>query len=174
APSLFAAASLTRLTPLVGREEELGLLRRRWAQVQEGHGQVVLLGGEAGIGKSRLVRELYASVGPDQATPLVFRCAPSSQQSALYPVIEHLQQLVRESGEETPEAQCARLEQALRRAGGPLPEALPLLAVLLSLPHPEDYPPLQLTPARQKQKTQEALIAWLIAEAAQQPVLMVW
>jgi predicted ATPase len=174
AQSPFAAASLTRLTPLVGREEELGLLRRRWAQIQEGHGQVVLLGGEAGIGKSRLVREPYEAVGPDQATPLVFRCAPSYQQSALYPVIGHLQQLVRESGEETPEAQCARLEQALRCAGLPVSEVLPLLAALLSLPHPSGYPPMQLSPERQKQKTQEALIALLVAEAVQQPVLMVW
>jgi class 3 adenylate cyclase/DNA-binding winged helix-turn-helix (wHTH) protein len=174
APSAFAAASRTRLTPLVGREEELGLLRRRWAQVQEGHGQVVLLGGDAGIGKSRLVRELYEALGPDQATPCVFRCGPSSQQSALYPVIEHLQQLMRESSEETPEAPCARLEQALRRAGLPVPEVLPLLTALLALPHPADYPPLQLTAERQKQQTQEALIAWLVAEAAQQPVLMVW
>ena len=136
APSPFVTASLTRLTPLVGREEELGLLRRRWTQVQEGDGQVVLLSGEAGIGKSRLVRELYEAVESDQATRLVFRCASSAQQSALYPVIEHLQRLVQESGEETPEAQCARLEQALRRVSVPVPEMLPLLAALLSLPHP--------------------------------------
>src|SRR5205807_386015 len=125
--------------------------------------------GEAGIGKSRLVRELYEAVEPDQATRRPFRCASSSQQSALYPVIEHLQLLVRESGEETPEAQCARLEQAMRRAGLPVQEVLPLLAALLALPHPADYPPLQLSPERQKQKTQEALIAWLLAEAAHQP-----
>jgi class 3 adenylate cyclase/predicted ATPase len=174
ASSPFAVASLTRLTPLVGREEELGLLRRRWAQVQEGYGQMVLLSGEAGIGKSRLVRELYEAVGSDQATPLLFRCAPSAQQSALYPVLEHLQHLVRESGEETPEAQCGRLEQALRHVDVPVSEALPLLAALLSLPHPAGYPPVQLSPERQKQKTQEALIAWLVGEAAQQPVLMVW
>ena len=97
-PSPFASASLARLTPLVGREEELGLLRRRWTQVQEGDGQVVLLSGEAGIGKSRLVRELYEAVGPNQATRLVFRCVSSAQQSALFPVIEHLQRLVREVG----------------------------------------------------------------------------
>src|SRR5262249_32907323 len=121
-----------------------------------------------------LVRELYEALGPDQATPLVFRCVSSSQQSALYPVIEHLQRLVRASGEETPEAQCARLEQGLRRTDLPVPEGPPLLAALLALPHPADYPPLQLTAERQKQQTQEALIAWLVAEAAQQPVLMVW
>jgi class 3 adenylate cyclase/DNA-binding winged helix-turn-helix (wHTH) protein len=91
ASSPFAAASLARLTPLVGREEELGLLRRRLAQVQEGDGQVVLLSGEAGIGKSRLVRELYEAVGSDQATHLMFCCASSAQQSVLYPVIEYLQ-----------------------------------------------------------------------------------
>jgi hypothetical protein len=174
APSPFATASRTRLTPLVGREEELGLLRRLWTQVQEGGGQVVLLSGEAGIGKSRLVRELYEAVGSDQATRLVFRCASSAQQSALYPVIAHLQRLVRESGQETPEAQCVRLEQALRRVSVPVPEMLPLLAALLSLLHPAGYAPLQFSPERQKQKTQEALIAWLLAEAAQQPVLMVW
>jgi class 3 adenylate cyclase/DNA-binding winged helix-turn-helix (wHTH) protein/tetratricopeptide (TPR) repeat protein len=173
-PSPFAAASLTRLTSLVGREEELGLLRRRWAQIQEGDGQVVLLSSEAGIGKSRLVRELYEAVGSDQATRLVFRCASSAQQSAMYSMIEHLQRLVRTSGEETPEAQCPRLEQALRRASVPVPEVLPLLADLLSLPHPAGYSPLQLNPERQKQKTQEALIAWMLAEAAHQPVLMVW
>jgi predicted ATPase len=169
-----AAASLARLTPLVGREEELGLLHRRWAQVQEGDGQVVLLSGEAGIGKSRLVRELYEAVGPDQATHLMFRCASSAQQSALYPVIEHLQRLVRASGGEAPEAPCVRLEQALRRADVSVSEALPLLAALLSLPHPAGCPPLQFSPERQKQKTQEALIAWLMAKAAQQPGLMVW
>ena len=173
-PIPFVMASHTHLTPLVGREEELGLLRRRWTQVQEGDGQVVLLSGEAGIGKSRLVRELYEAVESDQATRLVFRCAPSAQQSALYPVIEHLQRLVQKGREETPETQCARLAQILRRVGMPVPEVLPLLTALLSLPNPAGYPLLQFSPEQQKQKTQEALIAWLMAEAVQQPVLMVW
>ena len=158
----------------MGRAEEVGLLQRRWAQVQEGHGQVVLLSGEAGIGKSRLVRELHDIVVRDGATHLTFRCSPYYQQSALHPVIEHLQRLVQGRQEEPPEAHLARLEQALQRSGVPVQETLPLLAALLSLPHPAGYPPLALSPERQKHKTQEALIAWLVAEAEQQPVLAVW
>ena len=174
APSRFEAVAISGLTPLVGRTEEVGLLQRRWTQVQEGHGQVVLLSGEAGIGKSRLVRELHDIVARDGATRLIFRCSPYHQHSALHPVIEHLPQLVQVRREEPPEAQLARLDQALQRSGVHVQETLPLLAALLSLPHPPGYPPVQLSPERQKQKTQEALMAWLMAEAERQPVLAVW
>jgi predicted ATPase/class 3 adenylate cyclase len=174
AQSRVEAAATSGLTPLVGREEEVGLLQRRWAQIQEGHGQVVLLSGEAGIGKSRLVRELHDIVQRDGAARLTFRCSPYYQHSALHPLIEHLQRLVQGRQEEPPETRLARLEQALQRAGVLVQVTLPLLATLLSLPHPEGYPPLHLSPERQKQKTQEALIAWLVAEAEQQPVLAVW
>jgi predicted ATPase len=94
--------------------------------------------------------------------------------SALYPVIEHLQRLLQWHRHETPAARLATLEQALQTVGLPLAEVTPLLAALLSLPVPEQYPPLALSPQRQKQKTQEALVAWLLAETAQQPVLAVW
>jgi class 3 adenylate cyclase/predicted ATPase len=174
APSRFEAAVTTGLTPLVGREEELGLLRRYWTQAQEGHGQVVLLRGEAGIGKSRLVREFQGAVERDGATRLTFRCSPYHQQSALYPVIAHLERLVQGRPEDPPETQLARLEQALQRVGLPVAEVLPLLAALLSLPHPAGFPPLPPSPERQKQQTQAVLLAWLGAEAAQQPVLAVW
>jgi class 3 adenylate cyclase/tetratricopeptide (TPR) repeat protein len=173
-PSRFEAAVTSGLTPLVGRQEEVGLLQRRWAQVQEGHGQVVLLSGEAGIGKSRLVRELHDIVERDGATRLTFRCTPYHQHSALHPVIAHLQRLVQVHREEPPEARLARLEQALQKSRVSMQETMPLLAALLSLPHPEGYPPLHLSPERQKQKTQEALITWLAAAAEQQPVLAVW
>jgi class 3 adenylate cyclase/predicted ATPase len=174
APSRFEAAVTTGLTPLVGRAEEVGLLQRRWAQVQEGHGQVVLLSGEAGIGKSRLVRELHEIVERDGATRLIFRCSPYHQQSALHPLIEHLQRLVQVRREDPLEAQLDRLEQTLQSSGVPVQETMPLLAALLSLPHPPGYPPVQLSPERQKQKTQEALVTWLMAEAERQPVLAVW
>jgi predicted ATPase len=99
---------------------------------------------------------------------------PDHQQIALYPVIEHLQRLVRLHREDTLEAKFVKLEHVLQGYGLPLQEMTPLFAALLSLPAPADYPPLHLSPQRHKQQTQAALIAWLVAEAERQPVLAVW
>jgi class 3 adenylate cyclase len=174
AQSRLDVAGASGLTPLVGREAEVTLLRERWAQSTERLGQVVLLSGEAGIGKSRLVHVLTESVVAKGAPRLTLRCSPYHTNSAFYPVIDHLQRLTQWHRAESPEAKLALLEQTLQSAGLPLAEAVPLLAALLSLPLLDQYPPLTLNPPRQKQKTQEALVAWLLAEAAQQPVLAVW
>ena len=174
AQSRLDVAEATGLTPLVGREAEVTLLRERWAQSTDGLGQVVLLSGEAGIGKSRLVHVLTERVVDEGAPRLTLRCSPYHTNSALYPVIEHLQRLLHWHRDATPAARLATLEQALQTARLPLAEVVPLLAALLSLPLPEQYPPLTLSPQRQKQQTQEALVAWLLAETAQQPVLAVW
>jgi predicted ATPase/class 3 adenylate cyclase len=174
AQSRLDVAAAIGLTPLVGREHEVGLLQGRWAQSQDGLGQVVLLSGEAGIGKSRLVRVLAERVADEDAPQLTLRCSPYHTNSAFYPIIEHLQRLLQWHRHETPEARLATLEQALQTAGLPLTDVVPLLATLLSLPVPEQFPPLALSPQRQKQKTQEALVAWLLAETVQQPVLAVW
>src|SRR5215475_11015846 len=164
AQSRLDVVGATGLTPLVGREHEVGLLRERWAQSQDGLGQVVLISGEAGIGKSRLVRVL-AECATDEGAPwLTLRCSPYHTNSALYPVIEHLQRLLQWDRHETPAARLDTLEQVLRTTGLPLEDTVPLLAALLSLPVPEQYPPLALSPQRQKQQTQEALVAWLLAE----------
>ncbi len=162
------------LTPLVGREEELALLRRRWEQVKDREGQVVLLSGEPGIGKSRLVRELRNHIEQDQALRLEFRCSPYYQNSALHPVIEHLQHLLRWQKEDPPETRTAKLQTTLARYRFPQADTLALLSALLSLPQPPDAPPLNLSPQRQKQKTEEGLIAWLIEEAEQVPLYCVW
>jgi predicted ATPase len=162
------------LTPLVGREADIALLLERWAKAKDRQGQVVVLSGEAGIGKSRLVHELQAHAEREGTARITLRCSPYHQQSALYPVIEHLQQVLQFRRDDTPTAKLAKLEHVLRGYGLPLPEVVPLLAALLSLPAPEHYPPLQLSPQRQKQLTQAALIAWLLAEAERQPVLAVW
>jgi predicted ATPase len=174
AQSRLDVAGATGLTLLVGREHEVGLLRERWAQSQDGLGQVVLLSGEAGIGKSRLVRVLTEQVVDEGVARLTLRCSPYHTNSAFYPVIEHLQRLLQWHRDETPEARLATLEHALRTVGLPLVEVVPLLAALLTVPVPERYPSLTLSPQRQKQKTQEALVAWLLAEAARQPMLAVW
>jgi predicted ATPase/class 3 adenylate cyclase len=175
AQSRLDVAEAIGLTPLVGREHEVGLLQGRWTQSKDGLGQVVLLSGEAGIGKSRLVRVLTEQVADEGAPQLTLRCSPYHTNSAFYPVIEHLQRLLQWHRDESPTARLAALEQALQRVGLPLADAVPLLAALLAVPVPEEqYAPLALSPQRQKQKTQEALVAWLLTEAAPQPVLAVW
>jgi class 3 adenylate cyclase len=174
AQSRLDVAAASGLTPLVGRETEVTLLLERWAQARDGLGQVVLLSGEAGIGKSRLVRVLTERVATEKAPRLTLHCSPYHTNSALYPVIDHLQRLLHWHRDTSPEARLATLEQAVQAVHLPLEEVVPLLAALLAVPVPEHYPPLTLSPQRQKQKTQEALVAWLLAETAQQPVLAMW
>jgi class 3 adenylate cyclase/predicted ATPase len=168
-------AGLARVPFLVGRDEEVGLLRRRWEQSKAGLGQVVLLSGEAGIGKSALMQTLREHVGREGCARLTFRCSPYHTNSALYPVIAHLQRLLRWERNETPEARLAKLEQGLDSSRQPLTEVVPLLAALLALPLPEGrYAALTLTPQQQRQQTLDTLVAWLLAEAERQPVLAVY
>ena len=136
AQSRLEVAETRGLTPLVGREADMALLLERWAQAREGMGQVVVVSGEAGIGKSRLVQELQARVAREGATRMTLRCSPYHQQSALYPIIEHLQQALQFHRDDTPTAKLHKLEQRLREDGFSLPEVVPLFAALLSLPCP--------------------------------------
>jgi TOMM system kinase/cyclase fusion protein len=168
--SRLEVAETSGLTPLVGREEEVGLLLQRWEQVKEGSGQVVLLSGEPGIGKSRLVQVLKERVAGEAQTWLECRCLPYYQNTALYPVIDLLQQVLGFQRDDTPEEKLRKLEVGAQHAAPLQADTIPLLATLLSLPHPDGYPPLTLTPQRQKQKTLEALLAWLLAEAERQPL----
>jgi len=162
------------LLPLVGREEELSVLQRRWTQAKSGAGQVVLLSGEAGIGKSRLVQTLKEQVMAESATRIEFQCSPYHQNSTLYPIIAHLQRLLQFQREEAPQAKLDKLRQRLASYRFPQTDTVPLLATLLSLPQPEGLPPLTLSPQKQKQKTQEALVAWIREEAEQAVVYCAW
>jgi class 3 adenylate cyclase/predicted ATPase len=173
AQSRLDVAGTSGLTSLVGRVAEVTLLLERWAQSTEGLGNVVVLSGEAGIGKSRLVQVLTDRVLATGAQRIVLRCSPYHTNSALYPVLVHLQQVLHFQREDTPATRLAKLEQGLQAAGLSLVEAVPLVAALLTVPVPDRYPPLNLSPQRQKQKTQETLVAWLLAEAAQHPVCAV-
>jgi predicted ATPase len=175
ARSRLEAAGSTGLTPLVGREQEVGLLQERWAQVKDGLGQVVLLSGEAGIGKSRLVQVLQEHVATEpQAWLTPCQCSPYHQHSALYPLIDLLERVtLRFERGESSEQKLHKLEGLLVQYGLPLVEAVPLLAALLSLPLPVDYAPLTMSPEQQKQQTLHALLTILLHIAAQQPVLLV-
>jgi class 3 adenylate cyclase/tetratricopeptide (TPR) repeat protein len=175
ARSRLEAAGRTGWTPLVGREQEIGLLRERWAQVKDGVGQVVLLSGEAGIGKSRLVQVLQEHVAAEpQAWLTLGQCSPYYQHTALYPLIDLLERVVlRFAREESPVHKLHKLEGYLVQYGLPLAEVVPLFAALLSLPLPPDYAPLTLAPEQQKQQTLHALLTILLRIAAQQPVLLV-
>ncbi len=165
----------TGLTPLVGREQEVGLLLERWAQVKDGLGQVVLLSGEAGIGKSRLVQVLKEQVATEpQAWLTPCQCSPYYQNTALYPLIDLLERVALGfEREESPEQKLRKLEGFVVQYGLPLAETVPLLAALLSLPLPADYAPLSVSPAKQKQMTLHALLTIVLHIAAQQPVLFV-
>jgi tetratricopeptide (TPR) repeat protein len=173
AQSRLDVVSPRGLTPLVGREAELALLRARWTQARDGLGQVVLLSGEAGIGKSRLVRAFHEHLASESHVRLEWRCSPDAQQSPFHPVLAHLHRLLRWHPEAPPEATLHALETRLAASGVALPETVPLLAALLALPLPASYPPLALTPQRQRQQTIEALRTWLLAEAMQQSVLFI-
>jgi TOMM system kinase/cyclase fusion protein len=173
AQSRLDVVSPCGLTPLVGREAEVALLRERWAQARDGLGQVVLLNGEAGIGKSRLVQILQEHIAAEPHTRLEWRCSPYMQQSPLHPVIEQLHRLLHWRPDDAPAEKLRTLEETLAAYDLALPEMVPLFAALLSLPLPERYPPLTLTPQRQRQKTLDALLAWLLTEATRQPVLLI-
>jgi class 3 adenylate cyclase/predicted ATPase len=175
ARSRLEAAGSTGWTPLVGREQEIGLLRERWAQVKEGVGQVVLLSGEAGIGKSRLVQVLTEQVASEpQAWLTPCQCSPYYQHTALYPLIELLERVALHfEREESPQQRLSKLEGFVVQYGLPLAETVPLLAALLSLPLTADYAPLTVSPEQQKQQTLHALLTILLRIAAQQPVLFI-
>jgi predicted ATPase len=153
-------------------EEEIALLLRRWRQAKDGEGQVVLLAGEPGIGKSRLVRELRARLQEEPHTRLLCQCSPHHTTSPLHPAIEQLERAAGFARDDSPEARLDKLEALLARGTHELDQAVPLIAALLGIPIGERYPALDLTPQRQKQRTLEVLVDQLKGLATAQPVLV--
>ena len=173
APGMLDVVPPSGMTALVGREQEVGLLLERWERVKDGHGQAVLLSGEPGIGKSRLLRELKDRIAGESHTRWECRGSPYHQDSALHPVIELFERALEFGRDETPASKLDKTATALRRYGFLRPETLSLWASLLSVPLPNDHPPLNLTPQRQKRKTFEAIVDLLLALAAEHPVVFI-
>jgi class 3 adenylate cyclase len=167
-------AATRGLTPLVGRESEVTLLLERWAQVKAGQGQVILLTGDAGIGKSRLVQMLKDYVVDEPHMRWECRSAEYYQNTALFPLVDLFQRLWQFEAYETPDAKLAKLEQMLSQYRLPLEESVSLFAPLLSLSLPEHhYPSLNLSPQRQRQRTLEFIVAILLQLAEEHPLLFI-
>jgi class 3 adenylate cyclase/predicted ATPase len=165
-------AATKGLTPLVGREGEVTFLRHCWAQAQEGQGQVVLLTGEAGIGKSRLVHSIKTHCENGAYAQLEARGSPYHQNSALYPAIDLLQRALQWKRADSATEKLAKLMSALSPYDVPA-ETVPLLATLLSLPTAEHSPALSFTPQKQRERTLHLIVTWLFKIAEHQPVLLI-
>src|SRR5882757_858972 len=173
--SRFAATRTGSSAPLVGRQEEMGLLLRAWDGSSRGRGQVVLIQGEAGLGKSRLVEGLREAAGKDHIW-VAIRCSPFHTASALHPIIDHLRRVFAWQPEDTARQHLAKLEAGLAGFKAlPLSESVRLFADLMSVPVPEDrHPRLSMTAQQQRDATLDAIVAWLIELAERTPVLMAW
>lgn len=159
--------------PLVGREDELRLLVERWTRVHHGHGQVVLIRGEAGIGKSHLVQQVKGHIATTAHRWWACRCTPATEHSPLYPVIDLLRRLARWQFDDSPDTQLDKLETLLAPYNLADASAVPLLAALLAVPAQDRYPPLALSPEQQKHRTFALLFTLVQMTAAQQPVAMI-
>src|SRR6266516_869340 len=171
--SRFEALHPTGLTALVGREEEFELLRRRWFKATNGEGQVVLLTGEAGIGKSRLATAFVGLLAGEPHIRLRYFCSPQHTDSALYPIIGQMERAAGLAREDTSQAKLDKLDGLLKQTSTSARDAA-LFAEMLSLPNVGRYPTLELTPQQRRQRTLEALGLQLEALARSCPVLMVF
>ena len=169
----FEALHGSGLTDLVGREEELELLLRRWSRAKTGEGQVVLLSGEAGIGKSRLTAALLERLATEPHTRLRYFCSPQHTDSAFYPIIGQMERAAGLAHDDTPQAKLDKLDAMLAQTSTSKQDAA-LFAEMLSLPNDGRYPALELAPQQRRQKTLEALTAQLVGLASQHPVLMIF
>ena len=169
--SRFDATRSGHLTALIGRDEEMEILLRRWDLAKAGKGQVVLISGEPGIGKSRLLRELEEVIGRRPHHRLSHQCSPYHSNSALYPVIERLERTAGLQAADAPETKLTKLETLIEASGGHAPDKISLLASLLSIPTGNRYPSADVSPLRRKELTFQAIIDQLIEISEQRPLL---
>ena len=172
--SRFEATRMRAPTLFLGREEEIDILERRWQRTCAGEGQVVLLSGEPGIGKSRIVSELERRMGAQARTRLRYQCSPYHTNSALYPVIDQLERAAFIQRNDNPDDKLQKLEAVLTLSGRPMAAVVPLIAPLLSIPFGDRYVKINVSPQRQKQLTLASLVDQLAGLAEHRPVLFHW
>jgi class 3 adenylate cyclase/predicted ATPase len=171
--SRFEALHTSGLTELIGREEELEILLRRWVKANSGDGQLVLLCGEPGIGKSRLTAALLERLTPEAHVRLRYFCSPQHTDSPLYPIISQMERAARFTHTDTEQLKLDKLDAVLALASTSKQDAA-LLAEMLSLPNDGRYPALELDPQQRRQKTLEALFGQVETFARKNPVLMIF
>jgi len=169
--SRFEALHPSGLTALVGREEETELLLRRWSRAKSGEGQVVLISGEAGIGKSRLTADLLESLAPEPHTRLRYFCSPQHTDSAFYSIIGQMERAAGLLHDDTSQQKLDKLDALLAQTSTSIQDVA-LIAEMLSLPNDGRYPALELTPQQRRQKTLDALTAQMETLSRQKPVMM--
>ena len=173
--SRFEALRNKGLTPFFGREEEMALLARKWREAKAGKGGVVLITGEPGIGKSRIVSELEKNLAQsEQYTRMRYQCSPHYRDSALHPIIAQFERAAVLTPDDPPEQRLDKLEAAIAIPAPHRKTALPLLAALLSIPTAGRYPPLAMSPMQQRRQTLGVLLDELEALTRRRPVLVVF
>jgi class 3 adenylate cyclase len=170
----FEAAHTGSLTPMVGREQEIALLLDRWRQVREGKGHVVLLCGEPGIGKSRVIQALSEHLHDEPHTRLRYFCSPHYSDTALHPVIEQLERAAALARDDPPARKLDKLAAFLEASVETIGDAVPLIAALLSIESDDRYPLAAMSPQRRRERIFGTLVDHLVSLAARRPVLIVW
>lgn len=174
AATRFEALHRTGLPPLVNRSDELNALLRGWHSAREGRGRVIVMTGEPGIGKSRLLQALRERIAHEAYLRLLYQCSPYNTNSALYPFISHLEHAAHFNRRDTAEQKLDKLVKLLSRLPDSAPDKVAVVAALLSLPTGDRYPPLLLSPQRRKEKILQTLLDYLTGLAAAQPVLVLF
>ena len=170
----FEALRSAMMSPLVGRDEEVQLLLRRWARAKDGEGQIVLISGEAGIGKSRIVAALQERLETERPIRLRYFCSPHRRDSALFPIIAWLERAAGFTRDDAPEAKLDKLTVLLSQAGDSAQETEAVFADLLGVPTGERHPPLPDDPRQKRERIFAALVRQLEALAQRRPVLFLF
>ena len=171
--SRFEARSGGHLRPMVGRDQELALLLERWTQAQGGEGQCLLLVGEAGIGKSRIVRALLDAVADADHSNIRYQCSPYHIDSAMWPIVQQLTLTAQLSADDPTAVKLDKIESLLRHSARPVDKSIPLIASLLGVPHEERYAARELAPQVRRSRTLATLVDLIKSLAARRPALVV-